>query len=36
MLSSSFVVRKYGPERRKGRFAVNLFKQLKHWPNGQH
>jgi hypothetical protein len=34
MISSSFVVWQDGPERRKGRFVVNLSKQSKHWPKG--
>jgi hypothetical protein len=32
MISSSFVVWQDGPEGKKGRVAVNLSKQSKHWP----
>jgi hypothetical protein len=34
MISSSFVVWQDGPERRRGRFVVNLLKQSMHWPKG--
>jgi hypothetical protein len=34
MISLSFVVWQGGPEGRKGRFAVNLSKQSKHWSKG--